>query len=138
MADTSEDVPPEDTVQVSLPDDHKAPGQARQVVRSALTRWRLPALVDACVLTASELVTNAFRHGRPPVSMSMRHRAQRLRLDVHDGDPRPVDDASVSHEADDEGGRGLSLVHALADEVGSEPQPGDGKSVYAEWRTDPR
>ncbi len=32
-----------------------------------------------------------------------------------------------------ESGRGLDIVRAVADDVGSEHIPGDGKLVYASW-----
>lgn len=93
-------------------------------------------MVEICVLTVSELVTNAFRHGGQPVSMSMRHRAQRLRLDVRDSGSIPFDGVAGAPDDDAVSGRGLLLVHALADHVGSESLHEDGKIVYAEWRTD--
>jgi anti-sigma regulatory factor (Ser/Thr protein kinase) len=124
-----------DTVEFALPDDATAPGEARRSVRATLRRWRLPTLIDACVLAASELVTNAFRHGRPPVGLSLRRRANDVRLDVSDSDPDLVT-SKGKDDANDlaESGRGLDIVRAVADDVGSEGIPNDGKKVFASWQ----
>lgn len=79
-----------DTVEVRQPNDGTAAKKARNSVRDTLTRWRLPLIIDACVLAVSEIVTNALRHGRPPVDMLLRRRARDVRRDVHDSDPRPL------------------------------------------------
>ena len=123
-----------DTVEVALPIDDAAPGQARQVVRATLTRWRLSSLIDSCALAVSELVTNAVRHGRPPIGMLLRRRQRDLRLDVRDSDPQTVSPPTGGDASDaDESGRGLSIVQAISDASGSEHIPGDGKTVFASW-----
>lgn len=77
-------VPEGNTVGMSLPNDATAPTEARHAVRATPTRWRLPALVDSCVLTVSELVTNAVRYGLPPLGLVMRRRKGAVRIDVSD------------------------------------------------------
>jgi anti-sigma regulatory factor (Ser/Thr protein kinase) len=117
-----------------LPNDATAPSEARHAVRAALTRWRLPALVDSCVLTASELVTNAVRYGLPPLGLVIRRRKGAVRIDVSDARPRPLEDMGCSQpDGLAESGRGLDTVRAVADDLGSEHIPGDGKKVYASW-----
>jgi anti-sigma regulatory factor (Ser/Thr protein kinase) len=128
------DVAEGNTFGMSLPNDATAPGSARHTVRATLTRWRLPALVDSCVLTVSELVTNAVCHGLPPLGLVMRRRKGAVRIDVSDARPEPL--ATVGrpqHEEFAESGRGLEIVRAVADDLGSEHIPGDGKNVYASW-----
>jgi len=126
--------PTADTVGVSLPNDATAPGTARRVVRDTLTGWRLPALVDSCVLTVSELVTNAVRHGLPPLGLRVRRWVGGVRIDVSDGRPEPLDTSSRRQPVGlTESGRGLGIVRAVADDLGSEHVPGDGKYVYASW-----
>lgn len=116
---------------LDLPSDGHAPGQARRAVRDVLLRWHLPALVDAVVLAASELVTNAVRYGRPPLRVVVRRNAADVRLDVHDGEPRePGSAGSRGAPEQAESGRGLEIVKSLA-VVGCEQIPGDGKVVYA-------
>jgi anti-sigma regulatory factor (Ser/Thr protein kinase) len=128
------DVPLGDTVGMSLPNDATAPGTARRVVRDTLTGWRLPTLVNSCVLTVSELVTNALRHGLPPLGLRVRRRVGGVRIDVNDARPEPLDTNGQPQPADlAESGRGLGIVRQVADDLGSEHIPGDGKNVYASW-----
>jgi anti-sigma regulatory factor (Ser/Thr protein kinase) len=128
------DVPLGDSVGMSLPNDATAPGAARRVVRDTLTGWRLPALVNSCVLTVSELVTNAVRHGLPPVGLRVRRRVGGVRIDVNDARPEPLDTTGQPSPTElAESGRGLGIVREVADDVGSEHIPGDGKSVHASW-----
>lgn len=123
----------DDAVEVLLPNDAMAAQWARHSVRSTLTRWRLPHLIDACMLAVSELVTNALRHGSPPIRMLLRRHPGDVRLDVHDSDPAPIaaEPHHVSGQA--ESGRGLEIVRAVSDESGSEHIEGNGKTAFATW-----
>lgn len=124
-----------DLVRVDLPADSEAPGRARRATREALDGWQLSALVDSVVLVVSELVTNSVRYGRPPLHMVLTRRSQSVRVDVHDAVPAapPLGDDPTSVDA--ESGRGLLIVTAVADSVGVERVPGDGKHVFASFRT---
>ena len=70
---------------------------------------------DTAALLVSELATNAVRHARTPFTVDMRHDDHVLEVDVGDDDPR----LPILRTPDDEGGRGLRIVAALADEWGS-------------------
>ena len=124
-----------DLVAVELPADQQAPGQARRAAREVLSSWQLPALVDRVVLVVSELVTNSVRYGRPPVRLVLTRWQRCVRVDVHDAHAaEPIlDPAGADLEA--ESGRGLLIVTAVADQVGVEQIPGDGKHVYASFDT---
>ena len=122
-------------VSVELPADQSAPSAARRTTREALGRWQLPALVDQVVLVVSELVTNSVRYGRPPLRLVLTRRSRSVRVDVHDAvasEPQ-LPDGQASE--DGESGRGLLIVSAVADDVGVEQVPGDGKHVFASFRT---
>ncbi len=125
-----------EVVRVDLRAGPHAPADARQATREALRRWELPALVDRVVLVVSELVTNSVRYGRPPLHLDLRRLRSCVRVDVHD----TVAEEPVLHDrpevaADRESGRGLLIVSAVADRVGVEQVPGDGKHVYASFDT---
>ena len=125
-----------EVVRVDLRPGPHAPADARQATREALRRWELPALVDRVVLVVSELVTNSVRYGRPPLHLDLRRLRSCVRVDVHDTVPEePVLHGRAEVDADRESGRGLLIVSAVADRVGVEQVPGDGKHVYASFDT---
>lgn len=90
------------------------------------------------MLASSELVTNAVRYGRAPVSIKLQREPERVRLDVHDGDPTEPFLVPGGAGEDAESGRGLGTVHALADEVAVEQVTGDGKIIHVTFSAGPR
>jgi anti-sigma regulatory factor (Ser/Thr protein kinase) len=127
-----------EAVVVELPNDSSAAGQARKVVREALTRWGLGVLLDDVELAVSELVTNAFKHGLPPVQLTLLQTAGTVRVDVSDTRPATtsVEWPVVSLDSD-ESGRGRGIVEAVSDRSGTDVTSGEGKSSYAAWNVDP-
>ncbi|MFK4597351.1 ATP-binding protein [Streptomyces pristinaespiralis] len=105
---------------------------AREFTREALTAWDRGAQADDVTLCVSELATNALVHGVPPGrGYLLRLRLTEdgtLRVEVHDsGDGKPC-----LRDPDDESGRGLLLVAALADRWGIGPRE-PGKVVWCEF-----
>jgi len=106
-------------LELTLPDRPEAPAAARKALASLNGSLHLVSetrLLDA-QLMVTELVANAVRHsGRAdePVSMSVRATRAAMRVEVSDsgsGFDRPPALAPPTHRA---GGRGLSIVAALA------------------------
>lgn len=65
----------------------------------------------------SELVTNAFEHGQGDIGVRILVTGGRLRLEITDGSPTA---AAVRRAGpDDESGRGMFIVAALAEEWGT-------------------
>lgn len=83
--------------------------------------------LDDAKLLVSELVTNAIRHARSPVQVTVRDHGGRLRVEVADESVRPL----VYREGLQEGGRGLLLLDALADRWGVDHHS-HGKTVWFE------
>ena len=136
-ARTPEERASEDVV-LELPDDYAAPGEAREAVRAAFGRWGLDVLVDDAELAVSELVTNAFEHGLPPVLLTLRQGEGRVRIDVTDARPASISaEWPVVSQDSDESGRGRGIIAAVSDLSGTDQTTGEGKSSYASWNVDP-
>ncbi len=120
---------PESDVDIALPHDNSAPGLARKQSRDALDGWHLRALLEPVLLIVSELVTNAVRHGTPPVRLGLSRKNHRVRIQVSDGGHESATGQLPGVEA--ESGRGLFLVDALSETSGVEKVPGDGKVSWA-------
>lgn len=99
---------------------------ARQRVRQALAELGVVGdLADSAALLANELVTNAVTHCRVPsarvrVTLTLDHGG--LLLEVADPDRDRLPRARVPGP-DEESGRGLELVTALADNWGHRQDP---------------
>jgi anti-sigma regulatory factor (Ser/Thr protein kinase) len=106
----------------------QGPGQARRAVAECAARLGLDEVVDDLLLVVSELVTNAVRHGTPPVRLEVLADDDVVRVAVEDGDPGLPQPRAVGDEA--EGGRGMLLIDLLTHEHGVREQP-PGKTVWA-------
>lgn len=117
---------------IVLPDGAEAAHLARQFVADNSDQLR-PELVEDAQLLVSEIVSNAFRHGRPDVTLRVRLDPPSIGVDVTDTGPglpvlpdEPPTPTGVS-------GRGLLIVDALASAWGVYPaQPPPGKAVWFE------
>lgn len=78
----------------------------------------------------SELVTNAVRHGREPISLDMYVEPARVYLSVYDGG-EPFVPSVAPVEASAAGGRGLGLVDTLSASWSVHPVLPGGKSVWS-------
>ncbi|MCZ0991084.1 SpoIIE family protein phosphatase [Streptomyces diastatochromogenes] len=103
---------------------------ARALVRGKLEEWGLDDASFVSELVVSELVTNAIRYGRPPVSLRLLRDADRtLICEVSDGGHTSPHLRRAGSE--DEGGRGLFLVAQLTAMWGTRYGP-QGKTIWSE------
>ena len=109
--------------------------EGRRYVQREVLALGAEELVDDAVLVAAELLTNALQHGLPPVELRVSGSPGRIRIDVTDANPRPPVRPQTS--TTNMTGRGLALVQALCGQWGVQPEPGAGKTVWAELRTEP-
>ena len=80
-------------------------------------------------LALTELVTNAVRHAGPPITVRAYVLADALRVEVTD--PNPAPPVIVDADLTQTGGRGLTLVQAIAAAWGYETHPARaGKTVW--------
>jgi anti-sigma regulatory factor (Ser/Thr protein kinase) len=111
---------------------------AREFARAVLREWGFGSRADEVLLCVSELATNALVHGVPPgrgfLLVLRRDLGGMLRVELHDsGDGAPhIADQPGRGGDQEEGGRGLLLVDALADkwDVGHRDP---GKIVWCEF-----
>ncbi|MEU2788948.1 ATP-binding protein [Streptomyces sp. NPDC007100] len=121
-----------------LPRHPRSARRARKYLRELAEVWQLQAEVtDTAVLVLSELAANACVHARVSRGRYVRVRcllhAGRLRVEVADAGSAMPEPRVAG--VDDEDGRGLALVAALADEWGAYPRPyGIGKVVWFELK----
>ncbi len=99
---------------------------ARAFVRFKVTTWGFRA--DDVVLVTSELVANAIRHARSPISVSLDLEDRLVTVKVADASPGlPTVRRSSALQP---GGRGLPIVADLSTSWGIEKIP-RGKCVWA-------
>jgi anti-sigma regulatory factor (Ser/Thr protein kinase) len=108
---------------------------ARLHAINVLHEWGLGGLSDDAAMTVSELVTNAVNAstdlpGHPPVTLLLTASRTALRVEV--ADQRPLEPEPRDAAADDEGGRGLTVVAALSIRWGCERTGRQRKVVWAE------
>ena len=123
------------TAHLDVPLHRSAPGAARRAVIAVLTGWGFcdEDWLDAAAVVVSELVTNAVRHGGPPIVLCVKcDGVSDMQIRVSDGS---VDPPEVQHaERLDEGGRGMMLVDLISEHWGVDTTD-DGKVVWFQLRT---
>ncbi|MDX2861182.1 SpoIIE family protein phosphatase [Streptomyces scabiei] len=113
----------------SIPADPAFVARTRQYVLTQMALWGISESAFTAELVVSELVTNAIRHGVPPIQLRLIHDDTTLICEVSDGS------GTAPHlrraKTFDEGGRGLLLVAQLTQRWGSRHTE-DGKTIWAE------
>lgn len=118
--------------------DPVAVGAGRRFIRERLAEWGLAGAeredVEAVLLAASELLTNAARFCDGRIGLELTTHRHEIAVAVTDTHPA----SAVVRTAGpmDEGGRGLALVEALAAEWGQQREDG-AKTVWARFEVEP-
>ncbi|MGW5355843.1 SpoIIE family protein phosphatase [Streptomyces sp. NPDC004031] len=121
-------VPGRDVVSWEVPPEPASVSRARDLAAEQLTLWNAVEEASTTQLIVSELVTNAIRYGRPPLTLRL-IRTDRLVCEVTDTSSTSP---HLRHAGGlDEGGRGLFLVAQLADTWGTRYTT-QGKTIWAE------
>jgi hypothetical protein len=116
-------------VDLTLPPDAASAGEARRLLRDALS-GEPDDSVDAAQVAVSEIVTNALVHAGTPMRLRvLLGRPSGLRVELGDGSPHLPHRRDYSAVAST--GRGLHVVGEVADRWGAYPS-GDGKVVWFE------
>jgi anti-sigma regulatory factor (Ser/Thr protein kinase) len=121
-----------DSLVTLLPPRPSSAGVAREVLADQLRQWQIEDLCDDAALVVTELISNAVRHARTTVELTISHLDDGVRMEVRDGSDRPLRRRPCSES--DESGRGLHLVDALSSRHGV-TSDGEGKRVWVEMLT---
>ena len=114
----------------------QAPRKARALLADLLGASLTLEQVQVAQLLVSEIVTNALRHTPSDVIWLDVEGAERFRVSVTDTSRElPTHHAPQPDETD---GRGLLIIHELAEHWGIETVPGDGKRIWFELSPDAR
>lgn len=107
----------------------------RRIMRLHLGFWGLHDVTDGAQLCVSELVSNVITHvgAGTPATLAVSMNGTRLRIEVHDPDPRALP-TLVEATCDSQAGRGMALVDAVADRWGVLLRP-DRKVTWCELET---
>jgi anti-sigma regulatory factor (Ser/Thr protein kinase) len=114
-----------------IPKGLAAPLLARAFLADLLHRWGCDQLEHRALLVVSEVVTNAVIHTDSTANLFARYDGGTLEVRVRDNDDALPTPRLVT--PDDESGRGLPVVAAVADRWGVEPLAEGGKVVFASF-----
>ncbi len=120
-----------------------APRLARRSVREWLSAEGLDEFEERALVVVSELVSNAVVHARTVLELSFAAEGRNVEVGVRDQDRRSpesvwrLEKVAPNDGKLTEGGRGLAIVAALADEWGVS-KTANGKRVWARWSGQPR
>lgn len=127
----SHDRQPGSTLRRTLPPTAESASVARWLVNDLLRELVDDDTRDTAALLTTELVSNAIRHTRDELVVTVRVAGGRLRVGVSDSSHRRPQLVPVGSR--DTSGRGLHLVEALAARWGVDPdERGLGKTVWFE------
>ncbi|MYV52510.1 ATP-binding protein [Streptomyces sp. SID3212] len=102
----------------------------RRTLRGVLTDWGVTELVEDMELIGSELVGNAVRHGSGlGVGVLLAAQDNLVLLEVSDGTAGQPAERHADNE--DEDGRGLLIVRALAKDYGWRANDRGGTTIWA-------
>ena len=114
--------------------DRSSAGRARQLLRQVTCESHHARVLDEAELLTTEVVTNAVRHGGPPITLEVAcDGSTGMTVRVTDG---KRDDPVLRHAGPyDESGRGVLLVDLLSAAWGVEPSADGGKTVWFSLRS---
>ncbi|WP_052433322.1 ATP-binding protein [Streptacidiphilus carbonis] len=103
---------------------------ARELTLDLLQSWGLAALGEAAVQLVAELTANSIMHsGCSTLRLRVTRRGGAVRIEVRD--PSHALPLLIQGDPDDDHGRGMHLVDALADRWGADLLP-YGKGVWCD------
>ncbi|MEU1519482.1 PAS domain S-box protein [Streptomyces sp. NPDC005811] len=114
-------------VTTELAADPSSVPQGRAFLRRTLASWNCATRTDDALLLLSETLTNAVLHAEGPIGLHLHRTATDLTVEVGDRSPQLPQPRLAAEE--EESGRGLILVRALAAGWGVRPTD-EGKTTW--------
>ncbi|MBV2354113.1 PAS domain S-box protein [Streptomyces sp. J2-1] len=114
-----------------LAPDPRSVREAREFLTRTLTAWDATSRADDARLLLSEILTNAVLHAGGPIRLDMCRTDTELTIEVSDTSPQLPRPRRAAE--DEESGRGLLLVRAVADDWGIRPTD-EGKTTWFSLR----
>ncbi|MEV5177374.1 ATP-binding protein [Streptomyces flaveolus] len=99
----------------------------RDLLGKALSTWDCAGAADDALLLLSEILTNAVAHAQGPIGVHACRTDTALTVEISDRSPHLPQPRPAAE--DEESGRGLLLVRALADDWGVRPTD-EGKTTW--------
>ncbi|TCR26306.1 PAS domain S-box-containing protein [Streptomyces sp. BK205] len=115
------------TATTDLPATPESVPAGRDFLGKALSTWYCAGAADDALLLLSEILTNAVQHAQGPIGVHVCRTDTDLTVEISDRSPQ-LPQPRVAAE-DEESGRGLLLVRALADDWGVRPMD-HGKTTW--------
>jgi anti-sigma regulatory factor (Ser/Thr protein kinase) len=115
-----------ESTSATYPPTDDAPHESRVLVRDFLTDQGVADLSFAGELLVTELVSNVVRHAHSSIEVDLSWNDDVFRVEVRDGSSILP---AVAELADEDGGYGLRIVEALAQDWGVRQLSG-GKAVW--------
>ncbi|WP_079079491.1 PAS domain S-box protein [Streptomyces sp. DSM 15324] len=119
--------PPLAAVTTELAAEPSSVPQGRAFLRRTLASWNCATRADDALLLLSETLTNAVLHAEGPIGLHLHRTATDLTVEVGDRSPQLPQPRLATEE--EESGRGLILVRALAAGWGVRPTD-EGKTTW--------
>ncbi|WP_432033369.1 PAS domain S-box protein [Streptomyces antibioticus] len=119
--------PPLAAVSTALPAVPASVREGRAFLHEALDSWTCAAVAGDALLLLSETLTNAVQHAEGPLGLHVHRTATDLTVEVSDRSPQLPQPRMAGQ--DEESGRGLILVRALATGWGVRPTD-EGKTTW--------
>jgi hypothetical protein len=118
--------------EVRLPLRHDTPSStARRTTENALEAWNLTDLTDDASLVATELVQNVTQHTDDGGELRLERHDNSVLIEVTDSSPEQPHERAPKHTTP--GGRGLTLVAAVAIRWGTRPAVWAGRAGKVVW-----
>lgn len=123
--------------EVSFQAERRHVAELRRALRIHLTLWGVPEAAEAAQICATELTSNVINHvgAGTPATLSVAMRGTYVRMEMRDPETRVLP-TLLAAGFEEEAGRGMALIDAVAEHRWGVILRADSKVVWCELATD--